>query len=165
MVGYSLTGNEYIKYVLDTYSKMIVRLAFTYTKSLCDAEDIAQDVFVSLIEKNKTFENSEHEKAWLIRVTVNKSKNFVKSSWVKKTVPIDEAMTKTTEEKSDDILDEVLKMPEKYRTVIHLFYYEGYQINEIAEILGKSTGTIGTWLSRGRKILKEKKLQMKWLIV
>lgn len=156
MVGYSLTGNEYIKYVLDTYSKMIVRLAFTYTKSLCDAEDIAQDVFVSLIEKNKTFENSEHEKAWLIRVTVNKSKNFVKSSWVKKTVPIDEAMTKTTEEKSDDILEEVLKMPEKYRTVIHLFYYEGYQINEIAEILGKSTSTIGTWLSRGRKILKER---------
>lgn len=156
MVGYSLTGNEYIKYVLDTYSKMIVRLAFTYTKSLCDAEDIAQDVFVSLIEKNKTFENSEHEKAWLIRVTVNKSKNFVKSSWVKKTVPIDEAMTKTTEEKSDDILEEVLKMPEKYRTVIHLFYYEGYSINEIAEILGKSTGTIGTWLSRGRKILKER---------
>mgnify|MGYP006382461629 FL=1 len=156
MVGYSLTGNEYIKYVLDTYSKMIVRLAFTYTKSLCDAEDIAQDVFVSLIEKNKTFENSEHEKAWLIRVTVNKSKNFVKSSWVKKTVPIDEAMTKTTEEKSDDILEEVLKMPEKYRTVIHLCYYEGYQINEIAEILGKSTGTIGTWLSRGRKILKER---------
>ena len=156
MVGYSLTGNEYIKYVLDTYSKMIVRLAFTYTKSLCDAEDIAQDVFVSLIEKNKTFENSEHEKAWLIRVTVNKSKNFVKSSWVKKTVPIDEAMTKTTEEKSDDILEEVLKMPEKYRTVIHLFYYEGYPINEIAEILGKSTGTIGTWLSRGRKILKER---------
>lgn len=156
MVGYSLTGNEYIKYILDTYSKMIVRLAFTYTKSLCDAEDIAQDVFVSLIEKNKTFENSEHEKAWLIRVTVNKSKNFVKSSWVKKTVPIDEAMTKTTEEKSDDILEEVLKMPEKYRIVIHLFYYEGYQINEIAEILGKSTGTIGTWLSRGRKILKER---------
>lgn len=156
MVGYSLTGNEYIKYILDTYSKMIVRLAFTYTKSLCDAEDIAQDVFVSLIEKNKTFENSEHEKAWLIRVTVNKSKNFVKSSWVKKTVPIDEAMTKTSEEKSDDILEEVLKMPEKYRTVIHLFYYEGYQINEIAEILGKSTGTIGTWLSRGRKILKER---------
>ena len=156
MVGYSLTGNEYIKYVLDTYSKMIVRLAFTYTKSLCDAEDIAQDVFVSLIEKNKTFENTEHEKAWLIRVTVNKSKNFVKSSWVKKTVPIDEAMTKTSEEKSDDILEEVLKMPEKYRTVIHLFYYEGYQINEIADILGKSTGTIGTWLSRGRKILKER---------
>lgn len=156
MVGYSLTGNEYIKYVLDTYSKMIVRLAFTYTKSLCDAEDIAQDVFVSLIEKNKTFENSEHEKAWLIRVTVNKSKNFMKSSWVKKTVPIDEAMTKTSEEKSDDILEEVLKMPEKYRTVIHLFYYEGYSINEIAEILGKSTGTIGTWLSRGRKILKER---------
>ncbi|MBQ8728323.1 MAG: RNA polymerase sigma factor [Oscillospiraceae bacterium] len=156
MVGYSLTGNEYIKYILDTYSKMIVRLAFTYTKSLCDAEDIAQDVFVSLIEKNKTFENSEHEKAWLIRVTVNKSKNFVKSSWVKKTVPIDEAMTKTSEEKSDDILEEVLKMPEKYRTVIHLFYYEGYSINEIAEILGKSTGTIGTWLSRGRKILKER---------
>ena len=156
MVGYSLTGNEYIKYVLDTYSKMIVRLAFTYTKSLCDAEDIAQDVFVSLIEKNKTFENSEHEKAWLIRVTVNKSKHFVKSSWVKKTVPIDEAMTKTSEEKSDDILEEVLKMPEKYRTVIHLFYYEGYPINEIAEILGKSTGTIGTWLSRGRKILKER---------
>lgn len=156
MVGYSLTGNEYIKYVLDTYSKMIVRLAFTYTKSLCDAEDIAQDVFVSLIEKNKTFENSEHEKAWLIRVTVNKSKNFVKSAWVKKTVPIDEAMTKTSEEKSDDILEEVLKMPEKYRTVIHLFYYEGYPINEIADILGKSTGTIGTWLSRGRKILKER---------
>ena len=80
----------------------------------------------------------------------------MKSAWVKKTVPIDEAMTKTSEEKSDDILEEVLKMPEKYRTVIHLFYYEGYSINEISDILGKSTGTIGTWLSRGRKILKER---------
>ena len=156
MTGYSLTGNEYIKYILDTYSKMIVRLAFTYTKNLCDAEDIAQDVFVSLIEKNKEFENSEHEKAWLIRVTVNKSKNFVKSAWVKKTVPIDEALTKSTEEKNDDILAEVLAMPEKYRTVIHLFYYEGYSIKEISEILGKSTGTIGTWLSRGREILKKR---------
>ena len=155
MVGYSLTGNEYIKYVLDTYSKMIVRLAFTYTKSLCDAEDIAQDVFVSLIEKNKTFENSEHEKAWLIRVTVNKSKNFVKSSWVKKTVPIDEAMTKTTEEKSDDILGEVLKMPEKYRTVIHLFYYEDMSVEEIGRALGTNPSTVKSQLSRGRKMLRK----------
>ena len=154
MVGYSLTGNEYIKYILDTYSKMIVRLAFTYTKSLCDAEDIAQDVFVSLIEKNKTFENSEHEKAWLIRVTVNKSKNFVKSSWVKKTVPIDEAMTKTTEEKSDDILEEVLKMPEKYRTVIHLFYYEEMSVEEIAAALKIQPSNVRARLTRARKMLK-----------
>lgn len=152
----SLAGNEYIKYILDTYSKMIVRLAFTYTKSLCDAEDIAQDVFVSLIEKNKKFESPEHEKAWLIRVTVNKSKNFVKSSWVKKTVPIEEAETKAVEHKSNDILAEVVALPEKYRTVIHLFYYEGYSIKEIAKILGKTTGTVGTWLARGRQMLKDR---------
>ncbi len=154
-MGYSFAGDEYIEHILKTYSEMIFRLAFTYVKNTADAEDISQDVFVSLIKRNEGFDSDEHEKAWLIRVTINKAKNHLKSAWVRKTVQMDESLS-YTEKEDGTVLEEVLALPEKYRTPIHLFYYEGYSINEISQILGKSTGTVGTWLSRGRELLKSK---------
>lgn len=150
---YSFASDEYIQYILDTYSAMIIKLAFTYVKNTADAEDIAQEVFVSLIKRNEAFDSTEHEKAWLLRVTINKAKNHLKSGWVKHTAELDESLSYTDKEDSD-VLSYVMALPEKYRTTIHLFYYEGYSIIEIAQILGKSTGTVGTWLSRGRSMLK-----------
>lgn len=160
---YGKVGKDaYIQYVLETYSQTIIRLCYTYVKNICDAEDIAQDVLVSLLKRNKPFEDTEHEKAWLIRIAINKSKNHLKSGWVKRTVSIDDSESDAKDlieasastEKSE-VMEAVLSLPEKYRTVIHLFYYNGYSINEIAQIVNKKPATIGTLLARGRTLLKK----------
>jgi len=154
-MNYSFGTDEYIYFILDKYSKTLIKIAFSYMKNTADAEDIVQEVYISLMRRGNGFESDEHEKAWLIRVTINKCKNRLKSAWYHKSVPLDEEISYLPEEESE-VLSEVLSLPAKYRSVIHLFYYENYSIQEISEILRKSTGTIGTWLSRGRKLLKTK---------
>lgn len=154
-MDYSFGTDEYIQHVLDKYSRMLIKLAFTYVKNTADAEDIIQDVFVSLMKRGNSFESEEHEKAWLIRVTINKCKNQLKSSWNRLKVPLEEDISYLPKEQSE-VLALVLDLPKKYRTVIHLFYYENYSMNEIAKMLAKNPATIGTWLSRGRKMLKIK---------
>ena len=150
---YSFCTNEYIQYVLEKYSKMLIKLAFTYVKNVHDAEDITQDVFVSLMKRGCVFESEEHEKAWLLRVTINTCKNHLKSSRKKLNVPLDVEISYLPKEDSE-VLNLVLNLPDKYRTVIHLYYYESYSINEIAKLLRKKPATIGTWLARGRNLLK-----------
>lgn len=151
------SGDNYIRYVLDTYSQTLIRLCYTYVKNVCDAEDIAQDVFVALLKRGKPFDSTEHERAWLIRTAVNKSKNHLKSGWIKRTVSLDNnaASESDRSEEKNEVMEAVLSLPEKYRTVIHLFYYNGYTINEISEIVGKKPATVGTLLARGRGLLKE----------
>lgn len=154
-MDYSFGTDEYIQHVLDKYSRMLIKLAFTYVKNIADSEDIIQDVFVSLMKRGNGFESEEHEKAWLIRVTINKCKNHLKSSWNRLKVPLEEDISYLPKEQSE-VLALVLDLPKKYRTVIHLFYYENYSMNEIAKMLSKKPATIGTWLSRGRNLLKIK---------
>jgi len=154
-LDYSFGTNEYIQQVLDKYSTILIKLAFTYLKNIADAEDVTQDVFVSLMKREKGFDNEEHEKAWLLRVTINKCKNHLKSAWNRLNVPLEEDISYLSEEQSE-VLHIVSDLPEKYRTVIHLFYYEEYSINEIAKILARRPATIGTWLARGRNLLKIK---------
>lgn len=153
--------DEYIHYVLDTYSAMLIRLCYTYVKSMHDAEDIAQDVFCELIRRRPVFESSEHERAWFVRSAINKCKNHLKSFRVSRTVPITDDISRQL---SDDggvsdadsaVRDAVLSLPEKYRTVIHLFYYIGLSINEIAVIKRISAATVGTQLARARALLKK----------
>ncbi len=152
---YTFGTDAYIERLLENYSAMLIKLAFTYVKNTPDAEDIVQDVFVSLMNRGKNFENEEHEKAWLLRVTINKCKNHLKASRNRLQVPLGEDIGYLPKEESD-IMITVLELPEKYRAVIHLFYYEGYSINEIARLLAKRPATIGTWLSRGRDLLRTK---------
>jgi len=154
-MDYSFGTNEYIQHVLEKYSTMLIKLAFTYVKNIADAEDITQDVFVSLMKKGSNFESEEHEKAWLLRVTINRCKNHLKSSWNKLKVPLEEDISYLPVEEIE-VLILVLDLPPKYRSVIHLYYYENYSINEIAKLLTKSPATVGTWLSRGRNLLKTK---------
>lgn len=149
---------DYIRYVLDTYSQTLIKLSYTYVRNVCDAEDIAQDVFVALLKRGKPFDSAEHEKAWLLRTAINKSKNHVKSNWIKRTVSLNDNENSEADNSMDEktqVMEAVLSLPEKYRTVIHLFYYNGYSINEIADIVGKKPTTIGTLLARGRKLLKD----------
>lgn len=151
-------SREYMRHILDTYSESLVRLSYTYVKNICDAEDVVQDVFLALLKRGTPFDSPEHEKAWLLRTAINKSKNFVMSARIKLTVSLDDGANGDREDGSaekSEVMEAVLSLPEKYRTVIHLFYYNGYSINEIAEIVEKKPATVGTLLARGRKLLKK----------
>ena len=145
----------YLSKMIEEYADMVYRIALTRCQSIENAEDIFQDVFMKFSEKNPKFENKEHEKAWFIRVTINLSKNIKSSTWNKKIVRLDENIEFNTEEENE-IYGIVCNLPQNYRTVIYLLYYEGYKVNEISKLMGKPEGTIKTWLFRAREILKEK---------
>jgi len=147
--------NESVRRALDQYSQSMIKIAFTYLKNIADAEEVAQDVFLAYLQKRPVFESSEHEKAWLIRTTINKSKNMLKTGWFKSRNPVPENLSYLPKEENE-VLQAVLALDKKYRIPIHLHYYEGYSIQEIAAIMRTKTATVGTWLARGRLILKEK---------
>lgn len=154
---YSFTGNEYIEKAVHNYSKAMLNAAYSILKSTPDAEDAVQEAFLKYIRKRPVFNSSEHEKAWLIRVTINIAKNILKSSERKK-LPVCEDILYNQIDESQNITNEVLEcvlnLEEKYRIIIHLYYYEEYSLKEIASILHLPRATVGTRLSRGRNILK-----------
>lgn len=143
-----------VEKAINEYADMVYRIALTRTRTVENAEDIFQDVFLKYSEKKPKFKSVEHEKAWLIRVTINLTKNFHNSSWNKKVVNLDENLSFETPEQSD-VFSVVCNLPQNYRTVIYLMYYEGYKLKEVAKILKKREGTIKTWAFRARQILKE----------
>ena len=145
----------YIKDIIDNYSDMVYRVALTRCGNVENAEDVFQNVFMKLSEKMPKFKSEEHKKAWLIRVTINFSKNINMSAWNRKVITLDENMEFETKEESD-VYSVVCDLPQNYRTVIYLFYYEGYKVDEIAKLMSSTSGTIKTWLYRARDILKSK---------
>ncbi|MBM7871715.1 RNA polymerase sigma-70 factor (ECF subfamily) [Clostridium pascui] len=152
-------GTEnYIQNIIEKYSDMILRISYSYMKNFNDAEDITQETFIKLLEKQPTFQSSEQERAWLIKVAINLSKDKLKSSWFKKTAPLEGEFIATCQE-DNEIIATVLSLPLKYRSVIFLFYYEDYSISEIANILNLKESTVGSQLSRGRKLLKSKLME------
>lgn len=145
----------YLKEIIEKYADMVYKLALTRTGTIENAEDVFQDVFIKFAEKMPEFENTEHEKAWFIRVTINFSKNLKNNNWNKKIVFLSENMIFSAQEETN-VFSSVSELPKNYRTVIYLSYYEGYKVKEIAKILKKNENTVKTWLSRGRELLKEK---------
>lgn len=142
-----------MNYVVNTYGDMLYRLAYQYTRNSSESEDIAQDVFVAMLKK-MPFKSEEHLKAWLIRVAINKSKNYLKSAR-KKVLSLDENIDVAGPPlKEDDGLEELKLLPEFDRSVIYLYYYEGYSVREIAKMTGKSANSINIRLSRSREKLK-----------
>ncbi len=137
------------------YSDMVYRIAYSMTKKKSDAEDIYQEVFIKLFEKNINFDDEEHEKAWIIRVTINQCKMLRRKSIFKKEVGLDDNVDCEIKKEEYPVLEYVKKLPIKYNTVVYLHYYEGYQINEIARILETTEGTVKSQLSRARNLLKE----------
>ena len=150
-----MQNETYIKEIIEKHSDMVYRIALTRSGSIENAEDIFQEVFVKFSEKLPEFKNSEHEKAWFIRVTINLSKNLKNSAWNKKVVNLSEEIPFEAKEESD-VFSVISELPQNYRTVIYLAYYEGYKVKEIAELMKKREGTIKTWLFRAREMLKEK---------
>ena len=148
------TDQQYT-YLVKKYIDTVLRLALSYTGSISDAEDITQNVFLSLLQEKKPFAGEEHIRHWLIRVTVNACNNWLRSPW-RRHISYEEyaaAMPETTQE-DRDILRAVMELPEKYRMPIYLYYFEEYSTKEIAEILKIPKGTVCANLSRGREMLK-----------
>ena len=133
----TVTDRDALRRQIGRYSGTLLRVAFAYVKNTADAEDIVQDVFLTLFANPPEFADEEHEKAWLIRCTINRSKNVMKSAWLRKRAPLEEAFGILAQE-DRGLLSAVLALPENYRAAIHLHYYENYSIQEIAVILGGS---------------------------
>ncbi len=138
----------------EKYADMVYRLAFVRTKNRADSDDILQEVFMRYMKVYEKIETEEHLKATLLKITVNCSNSFKTSFWQKKTDALDENLQ--TEDKVSDsyVLEQVLKLPLKYRTAIHLHYYCGYSVDEIAKIEKSNPSTVKTHLKRAREILK-----------
>lgn len=134
------------------YSDMVYRLAFARVKNKYDADDILQEVFLRFIKSKDNVNNEEHAKALLIRITINCSKSMLTSSWFKKTEALSENLSVTMPE--NDTLEAVLRLPQKYRTVIHLHYYCGFSVEEIGKILDHNPSTVKSQLHRARMKLK-----------
>lgn len=143
------------KIVLEN-SRLLLQLAYHYTGAVSDAEDIAQEAFVRLFTRagklNK--QDSQAVKAWLVRVTVNLSKDFLRSAWRRKRVTLRE-QEGAAEPPEETLLDTVRTLPPSYRAVIYLHYYEGYTLREISGLLDRPEKTIHTWHARAKKRLKE----------
>lgn len=136
------------------YGDMVYRLAFLRTKSAADADDIVQEVFLRCLRKTRRWNSAEHQKAWFITVTLNCAKSLLTSAFKRHTVPERDDLCVEMEEKTE-VYGEVLKLPPRYRVVVHLFYYEGYKISEIAKLMGTGEGTVKSWLFRARDMLRE----------
>lgn len=132
-------------------------IAFNICKNSADADDTVQDTFLQYHLTKKQFDNEQHIRAWLIRVAINKAKDITRSFWRQKSLSLDEYVETLAFEtpEAENLFEQVLRLSEKYRIVIHLFYYEDYSVQEIAKILKLTETNVKVRLSRGRKLLKD----------
>lgn len=144
--------------IIERYSHMVYRMAHSMVKNPQDAEDIHQDVFVKYIMKRPVFESEEHAKAWFLRVTINMAKNLWRTAWKQKVVSLFDSNVEEVSEtmqKEEELLEVVKRLPQKYRVVIHLFYYEELSIDEMAGLLKEKPSTVRTQLTRARRQLRK----------
>lgn len=139
------------------YADTVRRICMVHLKNYSDTEDIFQTVFLKYVLHPEPFESEEHEKAWIIRVTVNACKDLLKNVFRSRTVPLETLveMPQAQELRHRELLEAVLSLPLKYKDVVYLYYYEGYYAEEISRILKKNVNTVYTLLTRARKILKK----------
>jgi len=154
-----VNGNMNIAlYAFRKYGDMVLRAAYHHVRSYSEAEDITQEVFLKLHAEPQSFSSDEHLKAWLLRSAINRCINYHKSFRIRNRQSLDEVNEESLsyEFTSDDktVLEKVSALPDKYSSVIYLYYYEEYSIREISEILGKNENTVSSLLRRARKRLK-----------
>ncbi len=151
-----MRSEQEIKEAMDRYAHMVRRLCMVHLKNRADTEDIFQTVFLKYALCSTAFESVEHEKAWMIRVTVNACRDLLKSFFRSRCVSLEELEHRPAEVPGQhrEVLEAVLALPEKYRQAIYLHYYEGYSAPEIAGLLGRNEHTVYTHLARGRELLR-----------
>ena len=140
--------------VIRRYSDMVYRLAFARTGNRSDAEDLYQEVFLRYLTRTPAFTSEDHRKAWLLRVAVNCANRFHAAPWRKRTEPLSEALSVPAPE-GEDLWEELRRLPEKDRTVLHLYYYEDMTTEEIAQMLDRNPATVRSQLLRARAKLKK----------
>ncbi len=171
MKAMTLKASDSFEQVMEFYMPMVYRIAFARLGSREDAEDITQEVFLRYFKTNATYDSEEHRKAWLIRCAVNCTKSFAGSAWFRHRAgdaglenmredEDDNAALSPTEDSAERllqknaVLEAVMSLPVKYRTVIHLFYFEDMSISEISRATGTPQNTVKSQLSRARDLLK-----------
>ena len=163
MTELSLRTRESFDAVMRKYSDMVYRLAYSRTGNTYDSDDILQEVFLRYIRADKTYNDEEHRKSWLIRITINCTNSYVKSAWNRHRDYSEPDPNEGAEdpaiaasETRSDVMDALLTLPERDRTAIYLFYSEDMSVAQIAKTVKTSETNIKTRLSRGRDMLKEK---------
>ena len=141
--------------ILTRFGDSILRYAYTYLHNMSDAEEVLQDTLVQFLKTAPEFESENHEKAWLLRVAANLSKNRIRYNKLRETDELNEELVAEEREDLSFVWEAVKSLPVKYREVIHLFYHEGYQTAQIAKVLGRNESTVRSDLRRGREKLKE----------
>ena len=143
--------------LVERYQQNMFAAALSVCKDPQDAEDAVQEALLAYHTSGKEFESEEHIRAWLLRVAINKAKNMRMSFWKKHKVSLEDYMESISfeTEQESGLFEAVMELPEKYRVVLHLYYYEDYSIREIGKILRRTENTVKSQLSRGRALLKE----------
>ena len=152
-----MRSEEAVNRAIENYASTVKRICFIHLKNEADTEDICQTVFLKYAMNDKVFDSEAHEKAWIIRVTINACKDLLKSFFRKHTVSLDAYVEQggVVDAAHSEVLEAVLALPEKYRRVIYLHYYEGYPAAEIAEILRINVNTVYTQLTRAKTLLRD----------
>ncbi|MBQ9141834.1 MAG: sigma-70 family RNA polymerase sigma factor [Lachnospiraceae bacterium] len=144
---------------VERYGNTVYRVAYQYCGNRSDAEDIVQNVFWKLLQAKKSFEDEEYLRRWLIRVAVNEAKNLSMSFWKRRVLPLEESESQAAYEMPTNehsiLYEAVMQLSPKYRIVVHLYYFEGYSVKEMAKLLRIRETTIQTRLMRARAKLKE----------
>ena len=153
-----MRSEQEVNRAIEQYSDTVRRLCMVHLKNHADTEDIFQTVFLKYALSSILFESEEHEKAWLIRVTINACKDLLKSFFRSRTVSIEEVVEQPAllPPENREVLEAVLSLPQKFKDVVYLHYYEGYTAPQISQILGKNVNTVYTLLTRSKQMLKEK---------
>lgn len=147
-----MTDERSARAQIDRWGDMVWRLALARTRHIQDSEDVFQEVFSRFFRHRENLDSDEHRKAWLIRCTLNCTNTLLSARW-RTHLPLEEVVTQAMEPEDREVYQAVLALPRKYRTALHLHYYEGYSVAEIAALTGAREGTVKSWLSRGRERL------------
>lgn len=165
-----IKDNQELQCKIDRYSDMLFKIAYIRLQNVEDAEDVVQEVFYQYFKREDSFDSEEHEKAWLIKVTLNACRKVWRSAWNRHRGGGEEDMNTysggeeqlgledrfLSVESNRILLAAVKELPAKYRDVIHLFYYEELSIKEISEVTGRKESTVTSQLTRGRELLKRR---------
>lgn len=147
---------ERAEYLVERYADLLLRIGKTWLGDMDDAKDVCQTVLIKLLENPRAFPEERQERAWVVRAAVNECKNWRRTAWFRHRAPLDEGVQLAAEEPEEGgLLELVQTLPAMYREAIFLRYYEGYEVREIAALLGKSPALVSTHLKRGKEKLKK----------
>ncbi len=155
MKNTSVRSTDSIEAIMHTHGNMLFRLCLITLGNASDAEDAVQETLLKYLQKAPAFENAEHEKAWLITVATNKCRDMLRFRSRHPVVDIDEIKEFAKDASDSGILDALMTLPDKFRTVLFLYYVEEYHIEDIARVIGKTTSAVKMRLHKGRRLLRE----------